>query len=41
LVSLCDDELSPAALAARVVMTDTVRALVRGGLWAGASLLES
>ncbi|WP_029528341.1 LysR family transcriptional regulator [Polaromonas glacialis] len=41
LVSLCDDELSPAALAARVVMTDTVRRLVREGLWAGASLLES
>jgi LysR family tcuABC transcriptional regulator len=40
LVSLSDDELSPAALATRVVMTDTVRKLVQGGLWAGASLLD-
>ncbi|MES2241701.1 MAG: LysR family transcriptional regulator [Pseudomonadota bacterium] len=40
LVSLSDDELSPAALATRVVMTDTVRKLVRDGLWAGASLLD-
>lgn len=41
LVSLSDDELSPAALAARVVMTDTVRSLVQTGRWAGASLLEN
>jgi LysR family transcriptional regulator, regulatory protein for tcuABC len=41
LVSLSDDELSPAALAARVVMADTARTLVRGGHWAGASLLEN
>ncbi|MDM0104316.1 LysR substrate-binding domain-containing protein [Variovorax sp. J22R24] len=41
LVSLSDDELSPAALAARVVMTDTARTLVREGRWAGASLLEN
>ena len=41
LVSLSDDELSPAALAARVVVADTARALVREGRWTGASLLES
>ena len=41
LVSLSDDELSPAALATRVVMTDTARTLVREGRWAGASLLEN
>ena len=41
LVSLSDDELSPAALATRVVMTDTVRRLVRDGLWTGASLLDN
>ena len=41
LVSLSDDELAPAALAARVVMADTVRALVEAGLWAGARLLEN
>lgn len=41
LVSLSDDELSPAALAARVVLGDTARALVREGLWPGASLLEN
>jgi LysR family tcuABC transcriptional regulator len=40
LVSLSDDELSPAALATRVVMADTARKLVRDGYWAGASLLE-
>ena len=41
LVSLSDDELSPAALATRVVMADTARMLVRQGRWAGASLLEN
>lgn len=41
LVSLSDDELSPAALATRVVMADTARMLVRKGRWAGASLLEN
>jgi LysR family tcuABC transcriptional regulator len=41
LVSLSDDELSPAALAARVVVADTARALVREGRWTGASLLEN
>ena len=40
LVSLSDDELSPAALAARVVVADTARALVREGRWTGASLLD-
>lgn len=41
LVSLSDDELSPAALAARVVMADVARALVREGRWAGARLHEN
>lgn len=41
LVSLSDDELSPAALATRVVLADTARVLVREGRWAGASLLEN
>ena len=31
--SLSDDELSPAALAARVVMADVARTLVREGRW--------
>ena len=38
LVSLSDDELSPAALATRVVMADTARTLVREGRWVGARL---
>ncbi len=38
--SISDDELSPAALAARVVLGDTARALVRSGGWPGASLVE-
>ena len=38
LASLSDDELSPAALAARVVLADVARTLVRDGRWAGASL---
>jgi LysR family tcuABC transcriptional regulator len=38
LCSLSDDELSPAALAARVVLADCVRELVQGGQWAGATL---
>lgn len=41
LVSVSDDELSPAALAARVVMADVARQLVEQGRWAGASLHES
>lgn len=41
LASLSDDELSPPALAARVVVADVVRELVASGQWAGASLHES
>ena len=41
LVSLSDDELSPAALATRVVMADTARTLVREGRWVGARLHEN
>jgi LysR family tcuABC transcriptional regulator len=38
LCSLSDDELSPAALATRVVLADCARALVRSGAWEGARL---
>lgn len=38
LCSLSDDELTPAALAARIVLADTARTLVRSGQWPGASL---
>lgn len=38
LASLSDDELSPAALVARVVLIDVTRALVREGRWPGATL---
>ena len=38
LASLSDDELSPAALAARVVLADVARSLVRSGDWLGTSL---
>lgn len=38
LCSLSDDELSPAALATRVVLADCARALVRTGTWQGARL---
>ncbi|HEY4370920.1 MAG TPA: LysR family transcriptional regulator, partial [Burkholderiales bacterium] len=38
LASLSDDELSPAALAARVVLAETVRALVKQGRWSGVRL---
>jgi LysR family tcuABC transcriptional regulator len=38
LCSLSEDELSPAALAARVVIRDTVRALVDSGNWPGTQL---
>lgn len=38
LCSLSDDELSPAALATRVVLADCARELVRRGRWAGARL---
>jgi LysR family tcuABC transcriptional regulator len=41
LVSLSDDELSPAALATRVVMTDVARTLVQEGRWTGARLHEN
>ena len=38
LCSLSDDELSPAALATRVVLADCARALVHSGQWAGTRL---
>jgi LysR family tcuABC transcriptional regulator len=38
LCSLSDDELSPAGLAARVVLADCARELVRAGRWSGARL---
>ena len=38
LCSLSDDELSPAGLAARVVLADVARKLVREGRWVGATL---
>lgn len=38
LVSVSDGELSPAALAARVVLADVARELVRQGRWPGATL---
>jgi LysR family tcuABC transcriptional regulator len=41
LVSVSDGELSPAALAARVVLADVARSLVSQGLWPGATLHES
>ena len=41
LVSVSDGELSPAALAARVVLADVARTLVRNGHWPGATLHES
>ncbi len=39
--SVSDDELSPPALAARVVLADLMRTMVREGRWPGASLHES
>lgn len=39
LASLPDEELSPAALAVRVVMREVVRGLVEQGRWPGATLL--
>lgn len=41
LASLSDDELSPAALAARVTLRDVARALVREQRWPGATLHDS
>jgi len=38
LCALSDEELSPAALATRVVLSDCVRSLVQGGTWQGATL---
>jgi LysR family tcuABC transcriptional regulator len=38
LASLSDDELSPAALAARVTVAEVARSLVGAGRWAGAEL---
>ncbi|SAK87488.1 LysR family transcriptional regulator [Caballeronia arationis] len=38
LVSVSDDELSPAGLGARVVLADVARALVNDGRWPGAKL---
>lgn len=40
LASISDDELSPAGLAARVVVGDVARALVEAGRWPGARLTE-
>ena len=40
LCSLSEDELSPAALAARVVLLDCTKTLVESGVWAGARLVE-
>jgi len=41
LASVSDDELSPAALAARVLLAQTAEALVRAGTWPGATLHKS
>lgn len=41
LASISDDELSPAGLAARVVLTDVARQIVRAGRWPGARLHET
>lgn len=40
LCSLSDDELSPAALATRVVLADCARERVRSGAWEGARLIH-
>ncbi|MFM0140533.1 LysR family transcriptional regulator [Caballeronia grimmiae] len=40
IASISDDELSPAGLAARVVLADVVRQLVQEGRWPGARLRE-
>lgn len=40
-VSLSDDELSPAGLAARVVLTGLMRTLVQEGQWPGATLRDT
>lgn len=41
LCSLSDDELSPAALAARVVLADCATEAVRSGRWLGARLVDA
>lgn len=41
IASLSDDELSPAALAARVMLAQVARELVLGGRWPGATLHDS
>ena len=41
LASLSEDELSPAALAARLVLADVSRALARAGKWAVVALHDS
>ncbi|AHV92156.1 lysR substrate binding domain protein [Bordetella holmesii ATCC 51541] len=41
LVSLSDDELSPAALAVRVLLAQVAADLVRAGAWPGATLHKS
>lgn len=41
LCSLSDDELSPAALAVRIVLAQTARALVDAGHWPGASVVPA
>jgi LysR family transcriptional regulator, regulatory protein for tcuABC len=41
LVSVSDNELSPAALATRVVVTEVARELVQQGRWPGATLHNS
>jgi LysR family tcuABC transcriptional regulator len=41
LLSLSDDDLSPAGLAARVVLTDVMRTLVRENRWPGATLYNA
>lgn len=40
LASLKDQEMSPAALATRVVLRDVARSLIEGGQWPGAGLRE-
>jgi LysR family tcuABC transcriptional regulator len=40
LASLSDDELSPAALAARVVVADVALALAASGRWPGATAVR-
>lgn len=40
LISLSEDELSPAALATRIVLADVIRSTVSEGRWPGATLVE-